>query len=66
MTTDKKGQSHIQEVRTLDFVSFENGVSTFESAIVPERTGMYQVVKRVYPKNALLPHRQDFPIVKWL
>lgn len=66
VTTDKKGQSHIQEVRTLDFVSFENGVSTFESAIVPERTGMYQVVKRVYPKNALLPHRQDFPIVKWL
>lgn len=66
VTTDKKGQSHIQEVRTLNFVSFENGVSTFESAIVPERTGMYQVVKRVYPKNALLPHRQDFPIVKWL
>ena len=66
VTTDKKGQSHIQEVRTLDFVSFENGVSTFESAIVPERTGMYQVVKRVYLKNALLPHRQDFPIVKWL
>ena len=65
-STDAKGQLHIQEVFNYELVSYENGVATFKTSILPERTGMYEVGTRVYPKNAELPHRQDFPIVKWL
>lgn len=65
-TTDAKGQLHIQEVFNYELVSYENGVATFKTSVLPERTGMYEVGTRVYPKNAELPHRQDFPIVKWL
>ena len=65
-STDAKGQLHIQEVFNYEVVSYENGVATFKTSVLPERTGMYEVGTRVYPKNAELPHRQDFPIVKWL
>ena len=64
--TDAKGQLHIQEVFNYELVSYENGVATFKTSVLPERTGMYEVGTRVYPKNAELPHRQDFPLVKWL
>ena len=65
-STDAKGQLHIQEVFNYELVSYENGVATFKTSVLPERTGMYEVGTRVYPKNAELPHRQDFPLVKWL
>lgn len=65
-STDAKGQLHIQEVFNYELVSYENGVATFKISVLPERTGMYEVGTRVYPKNAELPHRQDFPLVKWL
>lgn len=65
-STDAKGQLHIQEVFNYELVSYENGVATFKTSVLPERTGMYEVGTRVYPRNAELPHRQDFPIVKWL
>ena len=63
---DAKGNHHIQEVAPFELVSFENGIATFRVTVLPERTGMYQVGTRIYPKNALLPHRQDFPVVRWL
>ena len=65
-STDAKGQLHIQEVFNYELVSYENGVAAFKTSVLPERTGMYEVGTRVYPKNAELPHRQDFPLVKWL
>lgn len=65
-TTDKKGELHIQEVCSFELVSYENGVAKYQASVLPEKTGMYQVGTRVYPMNAQLPHRQDFPIVKWL
>ena len=65
-TQDAKGEQHIQDVEELKLVSYENGIATFRTEVLPEHTGMYQVAKRIFPKNPLLPHRQDFPLVKWL
>ena len=63
---DKHGKLHIRETWQYDLVSFEEGIAKYHVSILPERTGMYQVSTRVYAKNSLLPHRQDFPLVKWL
>ncbi len=63
---DAKGELHIQEVEELEMVKYENGIATYTAEVLPEHTGMYQVGKRIFPKNPLLPHRQDFPLVKWL
>ncbi|MBO4922630.1 MAG: alpha-glucan family phosphorylase [Bacteroidales bacterium] len=66
VTSDRKGRLHIQEKCEFSLVECNDGVAKFQASILPERTGMYQVATRIYPKNALLPHRQDFPLVKWL
>ena len=63
---DAKGRYHIQEKVEFTFVEMVDGSAKYQASILPERTGMYQVATRIFPKNALLPHRQDFPLVKWL
>jgi len=63
---DAKGQLHIAQVCELEMVSCENDIAVYRTETMPEHTGMYQVGKRIFPKNPLLPHRQDFPLVKWL
>ena len=65
-TFDKKGKLHIQE--KYDFVPVESvdGVAKYAAAINPDRSGIYQVAGRIYAKNADLPHRQDFELVRWL
>ena len=65
-TSDAKNKLHIQEICEMERVSFEGGVAVYKANIVPQRTGMYHVGIRVYAKHPLLPHRQDFPLVKWL
>lgn len=65
-TEDRKGVLHIQEVSQYELVSVKDGVACFKVGILPEITGMYHVATRIYPKNVELPHRQDFPLLKWL
>ena len=48
------------------YVYIRDGVAKYQTAIVPDKTGMYQVATRMYAKNPLMPHRQDFELVKWL
>ena len=65
-TTDNKGKLHIQE--RYDFTPAEaaDGRAKYVASISPDRSGLYQVAGRIYAKNADLPHRQDFELVRWL
>ncbi len=45
--------------------TFENGILTFEAQIPAVNAGVYDYIFRLYPKNELLPHRQDFDLVRW-
>ena len=65
-TLDNKQKIHIQETYELQVVSFQDAVATYRRSILPDKTGMYQVAIRMFAKNALLPHRQDIELVKWL
>ncbi|MBO7622598.1 MAG: alpha-glucan family phosphorylase, partial [Bacteroidales bacterium] len=65
-STDKRGDLHIQDKVEFEIAEFKDGVATYRAAILPERTGMYQVATRYYAKNPILPHRQDFGLVRWL
>ncbi len=65
-TSDRKQRLHIQNRCECDPVAFEDGVATYRASVLPERTGMYQVATRIYARNPLLPHRQDFELVRWL
>ena len=65
-TTDSKHELHIQETCEFKVVEFADGTARYQAAIVPDKTGMYQVAIRMFAKNPLMPHRQDFELVKWL
>ena len=65
-SADDKGKLHIRDIFELQLAETNGAVATYRTTVLPERTGMYQVGTRIYPKNPELPHRQDFPLVKWL
>ncbi len=65
-TTDTKGKLRIQSKSEFNVVSFEDGIATYQTEVTPEKTGMYMVATRIFAKNPMLPHRQDFGIVRWL
>ena len=62
---DKNGEERIYSVEPLKLVSHEGNHYTFEVQMMPNQAGEYKSALRMYPKNSLLPHRQDFCYVKW-
>ncbi len=64
--TDAHGHLHIVDVQEYTAVDFKDGVAKYEVSMLPEKTGAYQVEARVFAKNPLLAHRQDFECVKWI
>ncbi|MDR3287589.1 MAG: alpha-glucan family phosphorylase [Prevotellaceae bacterium] len=54
--------------RTQEFkiANSEGNVVTYRTKIEMDMPGIYMSGYRVFPKNPLLPHRQDFDLVKWI
>ncbi len=50
----------------LEHTGFEKGVATYACTIQPQNAGVFEYGFRMFPKHPLLPHRQDFGLVKWL
>ena len=65
LTTDKKGDDHIYSVEPLEVVKREGNLYTFHVTHTINNAGSFKIAYRIYPKNDLLPHRQDFCYVKW-
>ena len=63
---DKNGEDHIYSVEPLQVTGREGNNFIFEASLAPRQAGEYKSAIRMYPKNANLPHRQDFCYVKWL
>lgn len=63
--TDENGEERIFNVRPLEVVGREGNNYTFEGKLELSNAGNYKTAVRMFPKNANLPHRQDFCYVKW-
>lgn len=61
-----KGEYHIKDIFEFKAVDFTDGVATYRTDMIPDNAGQYQIAGRMFAKNRLLPHRQDFELVKWL
>ncbi|MDD7273045.1 MAG: alpha-glucan family phosphorylase [Prevotella sp.] len=57
---------NVHKVLPFELVKTEGNLHTFELNFEPATAGAYKCAVRMYPKNELLPHRQDFAYVKWL
>ena len=56
----------VYRVDEFKMVGHEGNNYTFELEEEPELAGSFKTCVRMFPKNANLPHRQDFCYVKWL
>jgi len=65
VSTDESGEERIFNVRPLEVVSHDGNNYTFEGQLELSVAGNFKTAVRMYPKNANLPHRQDFCYVKW-
>ena len=64
----QKKDDKFKVINTEEFkvMSVEGNKATYELEVASEIPGALQLAIRIFPKNALLPHRQDFALVKWL
>lgn len=66
------GQKQNDEVREIlyceemEMIKSQKNLVTFRCVIPANRAGVFDYAFRLFPKNNLLPHRQDFNLVKWI
>ncbi len=63
--TDKDGVDTIYSIEELKMTGSKGNEFTFEGTHTLDNAGSYKSSFRMYPKNAHLPHRQDFCYVTW-
>ncbi len=64
--TDQNNQDKIRSVNELTLVKTVGTKLYFNINYKMDNAGAYKYGFRMYPKNELLPHRQDFCYVRWL
>ena len=62
---NKNDEQKIYSVEQFQVVKREGNIFTFQLKHKMENAGMFKTAFRMYPKNADLPHRQDFCYVRW-
>ena len=63
--TGADGKQHIYSVDPFEVVKKEGTLYTFQATHELENAGSFKICYRMFPKNADLPHRQDFCYVRW-
>ena len=63
--SDADGNDKLMKVIPLELVKRDGNLYTFRGSVKNDFAGSFKVAYRMYPKNADLPHRQDFCYVKW-
>ena len=66
------GKKVNDEVKEPDFIEEmtlnrnEQNIASFVCDIPINQAGVYDFVFRLFPKSPLLPHRQDFTLIRWI
>jgi len=66
VTRKEEGTLKVDQLIQAELISFSGRVATYKLSAATEGAGLFMIALRLYPKHELLPHRQDFPLVKWL
>ncbi len=65
----KKINDEVKEpsfIEEMSLLKTENNIATFTCDIPINQAGVHDFAFRLFPKNPLLPHRQDFNLVTWI
>ena len=63
---DQDGESKFSGRKELNVVNKDGNIVEYSLTTEAKSAGVYRFALRLYPKNAELPHRQDFAYVRWL
>ena len=63
---DNDTVDEITAIEKMKLVDSGEGWVKYYIKVPIKRAGIYNFTFRVYPTNPMLPHRQDFPLVKWI
>ena len=65
-STRKKGESKFRG--TIDFkcTRREGNITEYSFSQKVTETGFFDIGFRIYPKHEMIPHRMDFPLVRWI
>lgn len=63
--TTADGKQHVYSVEPFNVIKKEGNLYTFQVKHSLSNAGSFKVSYRMFPKNADLPHRQDFCYVRW-
>jgi len=58
--------SDVYKVLPMEVSNYSHNKLTFEVKVLPFAAGVYNYSIRIYPKHELMPHRMDFPLLKWI
>jgi len=59
------GEQHLYAVEPFKVVKREGDLYTFKLESSLQDAGTFNIAFRMFPKNSILPHRQDFCYVRW-
>lgn len=62
---EEHGETKFDGRSDLNIVKRDGNLYTYELKTALKEAGTYRYALRMYPKNAELPHRQDFAYVRW-
>lgn len=62
---EEHGETKFDGRSDLNIVKRDGNLYTYELKTALKEAGTYRYALRMYPKNADLPHRQDFAYVRW-
>ena len=65
-TENKGGVKTLLKTIELEAAEDNQGRVVYSKTTRAMLSGVYECAFRIYPKNKLLPHRQDFPLLKWV
>ncbi|MGD0711383.1 MAG: alpha-glucan family phosphorylase [Bacteroidales bacterium] len=64
-----KEMDEVKEIfyqKEMEMMKAEDHKVTYQIQIFITHTGVFDYAFRMYPKNPLLPHRQDFNLIRWI
>ena len=62
----QEGRLEVRSTREFTVESSKDGHARYVLEVTTDDPGVFMLGVRVFPKNPLLPHRQDFALVKWI
>jgi phosphorylase/glycogen(starch) synthase len=59
-------QSFFRGTEKFECTRMEGSIAEYTFNQEVKETGLFDIGFRIYPKNELIPHRMDFPLVRWI